>query len=126
VTTLEALKDAHARAIAENPVEIVVHRVAWSEDGEGGRSKTETDLPPFTGRLVPGRPLRYGPDQDEAGLAWRRRMVLLAPHDADLRAGSGVEDTFTVEGIAYRVVWVTKRCWGGEIYAVQADVEEVV
>jgi len=125
VTTLEALRDAHARAIAENPVEITVHRVAWSEDGEGGRSKTESDLPAFTGRLVPSRQQRFGPEQDEAGLALRRSKVLLAPHDADLRAGSEVEDTFTVGGTRYRVAWVTKRCCRGEIYAVQADVEEV-
>jgi len=126
VTTLEALRDAHARAIAENPVEVTVHRVEFADDGEGGRQRTETDLAPFTGRLVPSRQQRFGPDQDEAGLAWRRRMVLLAPHDADLRAGSGVEDTFTIDGTAYRVVWVTKRCYRGEVYAVQADAEEVM
>lgn len=125
MTTLEALREAHARAIAENPVEVAVHRVAWWDDGEGGRSKAESDLPPFNGRLVPGRQERYGPDQDEAGIVQRRRMMLLAPHDADLRAGSDIEDTFAAGGRRYRVTWVTRRYYRSEIYAVQADVEEV-
>lgn len=124
MTTIEALRDATVRAIAENPIQVVIHRVEYQDDGAGGRIKFEVDLPAFTGRLVPSRSRSFG-YQTEAGLVQLAPWVLLAPWDADLRAGSDVEDTFAAGGRRYRVVRVIPRAWRGEVYTLHAELEEV-
>lgn len=120
MSALEALRNAHARAIAEDPVEIVLHRVEVVDDGAGGNAKQEIDLPPFTGRLVPSR-TQPRVVVSEAGRASTFDWMLLAPHDADVRVG----DTFTVNGRTFRVARVIDRRLGGEPFAVQAYLEEV-
>jgi len=120
VSTLKALRDAHARAIAEDPVEITIHRVELVDDGAGGHIKQETDLPPFTGRVVPSR-TQPRVVVTEAGRFATYDWLLLAPHDADVRVG----DTFTADGRAFRVARVIDRRLGGEPFAVQAYLEEV-
>lgn len=124
MTTIEALRDVTARMIAENPVQVVVHRVEYLDDGAGGRVKLESDLPAFAGRLVPSRSRAFG-RQTEAGLAQLAPWVLLAPWDADLQSGSDVEDTFTVGSRCYRIIRVTRRAWQGEVYALHAELEEI-
>ncbi|HHY95088.1 MAG TPA: hypothetical protein GX513_08780, partial [Firmicutes bacterium] len=76
------------------------------------------------GRLVPSRSRTFG-RQTEAGLVQLAPWLLLAPWDADVRAGSDVEDTFTVGGRRYRVVSMIRRAWLGEVYGLHAELEEV-
>jgi len=121
---LETLRDATTRLISENPVEITVHRVTYIDDGAGGRLKEETDLAPFVGRLVASR-RDVRSLAGEAGAVEVARFLLIAPHTADLRAGSDVEDTFEVGGRQYRIRQVIPRAWQGDVYAVHAAVEEV-
>jgi len=120
VSTLQALRDAHARAIAENPVDIVIHRVEVVDDGAGGHSKQETDLPPFVGRVVPSR-TQLRMSVTEAGQLQTFDWLLLAPHDADVRVG----DTFTAHGKVFRIKRVIDRRLAGEVFAVHAYAEEV-
>ncbi len=113
--TLKALRDAHARAITEDPVEIAISRAGMIDDGgdSGG-------LPVFTGRLVPSRN-QPRENVNESGWFTASAWLLLVPHDADVRVG----DTFTAHGRSFRVKRVIERRLGGEVFAVQADVEEV-
>lgn len=120
MSTIKALRDAHARAIAEDPVDIIIHRVELVDDGAGGYIKEETDLSPFTGRLVPSRN-RPRENMNESGWYTVSAWLLLVPYDADVRAG----DTFTANGRSLHVKHVIERRLGGEVFAVQADVEEV-
>jgi len=120
MNTLKALREAHARAIAENPVDIVIHRVEVVDDGAGGHIKEETDLPPFVGRVVPSR-TQPRLNVTEAGQLRTFDWLLLAPHDADVKVG----DTFTVREQTFRVARVIERRLGGEVFSVQADLEEV-
>ena len=119
MTVAEVLRDAHARAIAENSTDIAVHRVTYVDDGAGGRIKQSTDLPPFQGRLVPAR--NQQASVNEAGMLRVAGWLLLAPWDSDLQ----VDDTFSVDGRSFRVVRVVHRARSGIVYAVQAEVEEV-
>ena len=119
MTAINALRNAHARAIAENPVDIAIHKVTYVDDGAGGRIKQSIDLPPFQGRLVPAR--NQQASVNEAGMLRVAGWLLLAPWDADLQ----VDDTFTTGGRSFRVVRVIRRARAGMVYAVQAEVEEV-
>ena len=110
--------------IDEDPVEITVHRVQYMDDGAGGRVAQESDLPPFTGRLVPSRQGEQRATQNEAGEIQLARWTLIAPWDADLQAGSNVQDSFSVNGRRFRVRRVIVRKWRGETYAVHAALEE--
>ncbi len=124
MTTIEALRDATTRAIAENPVQVAIRRVEYADDGAGGRVKAEADVPVFAGRLVPSR-FRGLSRQNEAGTVQLAPWVLLAPWNADVRAGSDVQDTFEAGGKRYRIVRVIRRAWQGEVYALHAELEEV-
>lgn len=126
MTTLEALRDATARLIAENPVQIVIHRVEYVENDDGGRVKQESDLPAFTGRLALSRQQAVQHYQNEAGGLQVSAWTLIAPWGAaDLKAGSDVEDTFAVSVRTYRVTRVVPRAYQDDVYAVHASVEEV-
>lgn len=120
MNTLKALRDAHARAIAEDPVDIAIHRVEVVDDGAGGNLRQETDLPPFVGRVVPSR-TQPRLNVTEAGQLRTFDWLLLAPHDADVKVG----DTFTVREQTFRVARVIERRLGGEVFAVQGYLEEV-
>lgn len=120
MSTLKALRDAHARAIAEDPVEITIHRVELVDDGAGGHIKQETDLPPFTGRVVPSR-TQPRAVVTEAGPLSTFDWLLLAPHDVDIRVG----DTFVAREKTFRVRRVVDRRLAGEVFAVHAYLEEV-
>lgn len=124
MTTIAALRDATARAIAENPIVVAVHRVEYADDGAGGRVKLESDLPAFTGRLLPSW-FRGLSRQNEAGTVQLAPWVLLAPWNADLQAGSNVQDTFEAGGKRYRIVRVIPRAWQGQVYALHAELEEI-
>lgn len=123
MSIIEVLRNAHTRLINESPVMITIHRVEYVDDGAGGRYKRESDLAAFSGRIAPTRRGRM--IITEAGQAREADALLLAPWDADLRAGTGVEDTFFANGRRYRVQQVTVRRWKGEAYAIQADLQEV-
>ncbi|MEX0975041.1 MAG: hypothetical protein WD024_06835 [Bacillota bacterium] len=120
---LEDLRKSTEILIAENPVQVAVHRVQSVDNGAGGRTPQPSDLPAFTGRLVASR--RYQRVQDEAAVARVAEFALLAPYNADLKDGSNVEDTFTAGGKAYRVTRVIPRKWDGQVYSVHALLEEV-
>jgi len=120
VSTLQALRDAHTRAIAENPVDIAIHRVEVVDDGAGGNLRQEIDLPPFVGRVVPSR-IQPRLNVTEAGQLRTFDWLLLAPHDADVRVG----DTFTAHGKVFRIKRVIDRRLAGEVFAVHAYAEEV-
>ncbi|WPD20181.1 hypothetical protein [Thermaerobacter composti] len=120
MSTLKALRGAHARLIAENPVQVTVTRTTSTRKETGGRSKQETVLPAFTGRLVP-RNLQPEATQTEAGTQRVFDWLLLAPHDADLKA----TDRLEADGRTFRVVRVIERKLGGEVFAKQATLEEV-
>lgn len=125
MNALQALRDATIRAIQEHPAEITIHRIEYQNDGSGGRDTQESDLAPFTARLVPSRQDRQIRLQDEAGKMQLSGWILIAPWDADIRHDSNVEDTFIVAGINYRVLRVIPRKINGAIYAKHAVVEEV-
>lgn len=120
---LEILRASSAGIIAESPVSVLIHRIEYTDDGVGGRAETETFPPAFTGRLVPRAQGRR--TQAEAGIAAIDSLLLLAPWDADVRAGSDVEDTFELAGHRYRITIVTPRTWQRSVYSIHAEVEEV-
>lgn len=122
---LEAMRDATARIIAENPVSITVHRVEMKDDGAGGRYKEESDLASFAGRLAPSKQQQVQKRQNEAGEIQFAGWMLIAPWDVDVKAGSDVEDTFLAKGKHYKVIRVMPRAYQGEVYAVHAAVDEV-
>jgi hypothetical protein len=128
VSQLSILRADTARLIDENPVEITVHRVTWVSDGAGGRVKSfDSDLPPVTVRLVASQRSvqQVEQSQSESGLTTVSAHALIAPHDADLRYGSDVEDAFALGGKAYKVARVVPRKWRGQVYSVHAVLEEV-
>lgn len=125
VSTLRA--NAQAR-IAENPTLIYIHRVEYAVNGRGGRAKSESDLPPQTVRLflggVPGGGVNR--ESTEAGQRIVADTWLLARHDADIRSGSDVEDTFAVPGRGkFRVKQVVPISAAGDVVSLQAQLEEV-
>jgi hypothetical protein len=120
VTTLTALRDAHAREIAENPIEITIHRTEYVDDGAGGRDPQSIQLPTFTGRMVPARS-QPRISVNEAGMMQTADWLLLAPWDVELKK----DDTFEWKGRSFRIVQPIQRRLGGEVYAVQAQIEEV-
>lgn len=127
MTTLEALRAANTQAISEDPVEVAIHRVAFVDDGAGGRLKEEATPAPFVGRVYTGQGRGGAPRilLAEAGGTRLAPLGLLAPWDADVRAGSNVEDTFEAAGRRYRVRQVIPRLWRGETYALHCVLEEV-
>lgn len=123
--TLNALRAANQKSIQENPVEIAIHRVLFLPDSAGGRQKQEEDLPLFQGRIVPSKQ-QTKKRQDEAGEMQISAWMLIAPWDADIKAGSGVTDTFQVNGRSFRVVRVIPRKFIGRVYSVHAVLDEVM
>lgn len=123
--TLNAMRVANQRTIQENPVEISIHRVLFLPDGAGGRQKQEEDLPPFQGRIVPSKQ-QIKKRQDEAGDLRISAWILIAPWDADIKAGSDVIDTFRVNGQNFKVVRVIHRKHAGIVYSIQAVLDEVM
>ena len=125
--TLGILRADTARLIAENPVEVCIHRVTWTDDGAGGRVRGESDPPPVTARLVASQrsAQQVGRSLRESGPMTVSAYALIATYDADLRYGSDIEDTFALDGKTYKVVRVIPRKWRGETYSLHAVLEEV-
>ncbi len=123
--TLKALRAANQRTIQENPVDVTIHRVLFLPDGAGGRQKQEEDIPPFQGRIMPSKQ-QLKKRQDEAGEMQISAWTLIAPWDADIKAGSNVIDTFQVNGRSFRVVRVIPRKFIGKAYSIQAVLDEVM
>jgi hypothetical protein len=122
---LETLRSGTESLIMQNPVSIQVHRVEYVQDENGGRRKIEADMPQFTGRLVPAN-IMHSVYRNEAGALMIANWLLIALPDADIKAGSDVEDTFTVDGTKYKITNVKPRAYHGELYAKHADVEAVI
>jgi len=124
---LEALRAANQQAISEDPVEVSIQRVSLVDDGAGGRLKEESAPAPFIGRIYTGQGRGTLPRVllTEAAGARLATLGLLAPWDADVQAGSDVEDAFEAAGRRYRVRQVTPRLWRGEVYALHCVLEEV-
>jgi hypothetical protein len=110
--------------IAMNPTAINIHRVEYSDDGSGGRQMTETDIPSFLARLVPTGNMDKA-RMVEAGISANATWVLITLPDADIMAGSDVEDTFEADGHKFKVVSVKMRKYGSKAYAKHAELEMI-
>lgn len=121
---VKAQRHATARCINENPLGVVITRRTFVQHADGGRAEQTSVLPAFTGRLVPRKRVpRFV--QDEAGLRQTSELLLLAPHTADVRAGTEVLDSFTANGKQYRITEVVPRSYRGQVYSVHVHVEEM-
>jgi len=88
-----AIKDS----INMNPTSITIQRVKY-EEHEGGRKRVETEVGPFR-VLMYGRGPGSRKIEDEAGVRRETDWHMLTDHNADVRWGSNVEDTFEVPEI---------------------------
>ncbi|HOV80762.1 MAG TPA: hypothetical protein PK728_11775 [Bacillota bacterium] len=126
MTAADALRAAHARAIAENPVQITVQRTEKVDMG-GCFDEVASQCGPFTVRIFQQR---SGIPQDINTLAGTKQVDkswgLLADYQADLRAGPNVKDEFDVPGLGhFVVVAVYPQKVQGQIVGYQADLERV-
>lgn len=124
MNAIQSLRSGAARLISENPITVTIHRIEYKDDGAGGRYKEERDLPSFVGRLALSKQ-QVNKQQNEAGEIQSSSWMLIAPWDADVKAGSGVEDTFIVKGKLYRIGRIIERNYKDEVYAIHASVEEL-
>lgn len=118
---IDALRQAHLRLIDEAPIEIMLTRPVKEEDGAGGYVELAPEvIGPIKVRIVPDTravSARYS----EAGEVFKRRWLILAPHDADVRR----KDRLEYEDAELEITRVIKRWYRGEVYAVQCEAEEV-
>lgn len=119
---LAALRKAVDRTIRENPVTVTIEREERVSDGAGGYRVVRRTLPPFQGRLM--RPRRPPEDVQEPVAGRRVRWVLLAPHDADIRAGPDPTDRFEALGRRLVVRDVRPLAIMGYVYGHEAVCEE--
>lgn len=120
-----AKKAAHLALINENPVSIAIHRVERVDDGAGGYTTVEADLPPFTGRLIAESRAR-AQRETPAGIVELAAWTLLAPAEADVQGGAGLTDTFVVDGRPFEVVSARILAWKGVAWGKQAECVEIV
>lgn len=123
---LVALRWAHEAAIVVDPVTVAIHRVERVDDGAGGYLTRESDLPPFTGRLLEsGRVLQER--ASEAGSVTLRAWTLYAPADADVKRTPTTTDSFTLpDGRRFEVVRVRPLTYRGAVYGYQAECVEII
>lgn len=121
---MKDLRRANQQLIDENPLAVVIQREEFVQALDGGRVSRVQTFPPFWGRLVPSKQ-QTGVSQTESGEIQRSAWVLIAPWDADIRAGSGVTDTFQGYGRNFRVVRVIPRRYREQLYAIHASIEEM-
>lgn len=122
---VEKLRDVLARAIAQQPVSVAIHRVQQVSDGAGGYTTVVLDLPPFTGRLRPSNRV-VQTRQTVAGTMQVAGWTLLAPASADLKQSATVTDTFTLaDGRSFQIVQIKKISYAGETIGIEAECVEL-
>lgn len=126
MTVVNALRAAHARAIAENPTEITVQRTEKVSMG-GGFDEVTSQHGPYTVRIF-----QQGSriPQEVATLAGTKHIDkgwgLLADYQADLRAGPNVKDEFDAPGLGhFLIIAVYPQKVQGQIVGYQVDLEKV-
>jgi len=117
-------RKANQLLIEENSVVITIERTAFVQNASGGRDEQVSVLPSFRGRIVPSKQ-QTRKVQDEAGEMQTSAWVLIAPWNAEVRAGSGIIDTFQADGRNFQVMRVIPRRFANQIYAIHAVLEEV-
>lgn len=117
---LESLRRQNAALIDQDPVDVMVERTVWRDDGAGGRAAEETTLGPYRCRVF-YRGQQYEERTTEAG-AWREdEWGVTFSWDADIRAGDMEADVLVLpDGRRLRVRAVIPRTWAGERFAVHA------
>lgn len=116
---IDALRLAHLRLIDESPVEITLKRPVREEDGAGGYIEWDPEeIGPVRVRIVPQS--AASARHVEAGEVFKRRWLIFAPYDADIRR----KDRLEHEGAELEITRVIKRWYQGNVYAVQCEAEE--
>jgi hypothetical protein len=123
---VEALRLAQRHVIAENPVEITIHRTEKIEK-DGAFEEIENIVGPITVRVYQ-RSSGVAP-QEISALAGTKyvdaRWGLVADHKADIQAGANVKDEFEAFGLRFQVVAVYPQRAFGQVIGFQADLERV-
>lgn len=119
---VSALRKAVDMAIRENPVPIAIEREERVSDGAGGYRTVRRTLPAFQARLV--QPRERPSDTQEPVARRASRWLLLAPADADLRAGADPSDRFEALGKRFVVREVRPLTFRGVVYGYEAECEE--
>lgn len=109
------------RQIARNPATITLQRMAEVDDRAGGTYRVTVSVPPQAVRIFMTASSSAKDAMGVGGHVQIQRWGLLASWDADIREG----DTFTHGGRLYRVHALTQVSTGGEVTAIQAELEEV-
>lgn len=123
---ISALKAAHERMIAEDPVTIAIHRTEQVDDGAGGTVPQESDLPAFSGRLVASGRVKQRREV-QGGSVELAAWTLFAPATADVKKTPHITDRFTLaDGRAFEVELVRPLSYKATTYGYQAEVIETV
>ena len=124
---LGALRAAHRRMIAENPITITISRTERVEQ-DGAFAEVMNQHGPYTVRLFQNlsqrsaRDVTVTPGTKQTDTRWG----LAADDSADLRAGPDVTDEFEAAGVgSFRVTAVYPLMLAGAIYGYQAELERV-
>lgn len=108
------------RQIASNPSSIALRRSRDVSDGAGGSYRETMELPAQTVRIF----MTAAASTEAAGVGGHVRAVgwgLLGAWDADIAAG----DEFAHRDRRFRVRSVNPASTGGQVTAIQAEIEEV-
>ncbi len=125
--TLSALRAAHRRMIAENPVQVTISRTERVEQN-GAFAEVKSQHGPYIVRLFQNlsqrsaREVTVTPGTKQTDARWG----LAADESADLRAGPEVTDEFEVDGGgSFRITAVYPLMLAGSVYGYQAELERV-
>lgn len=108
------------RQIASNPSDIVIRRSREISDGAGGSYRETAELPAQTVRIF----MTAAASTEAAGAGGHVRAVgwgLLGAWDADIVAG----DEFAHRNRRFRARSASPASTGGQVTAIQAEIEEV-
>lgn len=113
-------------SISQNPVTISINRTAKIRQG-GGFKEVKSTVGPFVVRIFQGRQQQLTTSSEMIGTQSKGRTYsLLAPHDADIRSGTDVLDTFEAPGIgSFKVSEVIQEIVAGQVCGYQVDIERV-
>lgn len=124
---IEALRQAHKRAIAENPIVITISRTTKVPQG-GAFVEQPSTVGPFTVRLFQRN--NSSNVQEISTLAGTkqidRQWGLLADYQADIQAGPNIKDEFTANGMDFLVIAVYPQTMLGQVVCFQVDLERVM